>query len=402
MIKKALSIFLAFSCIFSAGAPVFADGDDEVLPIQYHNKPKISTKKSVSDSLALKRKIIQKAFLTGLLLAKGANIEIAFRKKYKNLLSLNNFIVQKINNVNIDVPKASNNQVNEIIAILNALKNEDFKFEFNNKKKRLTIISAKINNYFLNQNTICKIGEKILELILDKRTSTNAYGLINLNDDIKLRDNILNIFSDLLEPNTTKSENTLEFFELPSDSKKMEPITNPAHVDYLKQHPDTASHALVCYQKMFFIGLLSAIGLKVTAKEKITEIFDDVFPQCIEIHNVAQHPVNCTGEYYRFLENIIKRINYIFPPEKLKVEALSLSYLTPAKVTINNQIVLNKTDIFNLGQRFYNLVDIMLFNYSAKLSACYGLISLNESINFTKGVKKIFKDYTGQDLPDLK
>ena len=84
MIKKALSIFLAFSCFFSAGAPVFADGDDEVLPIQYCKKPKISTKKSVSNSLALKRKIIQKAFLIGLLLAKGANIEIAFRKKQKN------------------------------------------------------------------------------------------------------------------------------------------------------------------------------------------------------------------------------------------------------------------------------------------------------------------------------
>ena len=84
MIKKTLSLFLAFSCIFSAGAPVFADGDDEVLPIQYCKKPKISTKKSVSNSLALKRKIIQKAFLIGLLLAKGANIEIAFRKKQKN------------------------------------------------------------------------------------------------------------------------------------------------------------------------------------------------------------------------------------------------------------------------------------------------------------------------------
>ena len=401
MIKKALSIFMAFSCFFSAGAPVFADGDDEVLPIQYHSKPKISTKKSVSNSLALKRKIIQKAFLIGLLLAKGANIEIAFRKKYKNLLSLDNFIVQKINNVNVDVPKASNNQVNEIIAILNALKNEDFKFEFNNKKKRLTIISAKINNYFLNQNTMCKMGEKILELILDKRTSTNAYGLINLNDDIKLRDNILNIFSDLLEPNTTKSENTLEFFELPSDSKKMEPITNPAHVDYLKQHPDTASHALVCYQKMFFSGLLSAIGSKVTAKEK--ETLDDIFPECITFQNVNDRRIKTKEDYYGFLVNVIKHINSSFPPEKIKIETLPLSYSTPAKVTINNKIILNENDIFNLGQRFYNLIHEIILKCPYELFLYHDkYIHLSKSPKFTQGVKEIFKDYTGQDLPDLK
>ena len=392
---------MAFSCFFSAGAPVFADGDDEVLPIQYHSKPKISTKKSVSNSLALKRKIIQKAFLIGLLLAKGANIEIAFRKKYKNLLSLDNFIVQKINNVNVDVPKASNNQVNEIIAILNALKNEDFKFEFNNKKKRLTIISAKINNYFLNQNTMCKMGEKILELILDKRTSTNAYGLINLNDDIKLRDNILNIFSDLLEPNTTKSENTLEFFELPSDSKKMEPITNPAHVDYLKQHPDTASHALVCYQKMFFSGLLSAIGSKVTAKEK--ETLDDIFPECITFQNVNDRRIKTKEDYYGFLVNVIKHINSSFPPEKIKIETLPLSYSTPAKVTINNKIILNENDIFNLGQRFYNLIHEIILKCPYELFLYHDkYIHLSKSPKFTQGVKEIFKDYTGQDLPDLK
>ena len=245
-----------------------------------------------------------------------------------------------------------------------------------------------------------KIGEKILNLIIEKNSDVSSYVAINLNDDIKLRNDILNVLKNLLDPNPT--ENTLNFFELPSDSKKIEPVINPAHVNYLKGHPDSASRAVICYQKMFFTGLLSALGLKVTAKEKITEIFDDVFPQCIEIHNVAQHPVNCTGEYYRFLENIIKRINYIFPPEKLKVEALSLSYLTPAKVTINNQIVLNETDIFNLGQRFYNLIYKMLLSYPLKLSACYRLISLNESIDFTKGVKEIFKDYTGQDLPDLK
>ena len=33
MIKKILSIFMAFSCIFSAGTPVFADSDDEFFEV---------------------------------------------------------------------------------------------------------------------------------------------------------------------------------------------------------------------------------------------------------------------------------------------------------------------------------------------------------------------------------
>ena len=71
MIKKIFSIFMAFSCFFSAGAPVFADGDDEVLPIQYCKKHQIPTKPSVTVALSKKRKIIQKAFLAGLLLARS-------------------------------------------------------------------------------------------------------------------------------------------------------------------------------------------------------------------------------------------------------------------------------------------------------------------------------------------
>ena len=51
MIKKIFSIFMAFSCIFSAGAPVFADGD-EYLPIQYPKTHQIPTKRSVSAILS--------------------------------------------------------------------------------------------------------------------------------------------------------------------------------------------------------------------------------------------------------------------------------------------------------------------------------------------------------------
>ncbi len=83
MIKKTLSLFLALTCLFSAEAPVFADGS-EFLPIQYRKKHQLPPKRSEHVTLSRRRKTVQKAFLVGLLLATGANIEIAFRKKQKN------------------------------------------------------------------------------------------------------------------------------------------------------------------------------------------------------------------------------------------------------------------------------------------------------------------------------
>ena len=386
---------MAFSCIFSAGAPVFADGDDEYLPIQYCKKHQIPTKRSVSAILSKKRKIVQKSFLAGLLIATGTNVEIAFRKKN----STPDFSVQKINGINVGVSNSTAKKKKDITAILNALQNKNFKFEFSNNHKYLTILSAKINGYFLNQNTIYKMGKKILELVLDNKPGEAPHILVNLNDDIELKHKILNIFNGLLEPNPTISENPIKFFELPSDSKKMEPVTNPAHVEYLKQHPDATSHLIVCYQKMFFMGLLSALGTKVTAKVK--ETLDDTFPECIKFCKINKSRI--TGEEnYAFLGNTIKKINSSFPPEKLKIETLPISYMTPSQVTINNRIILNETDIFNLGQRFYNLIDKIVSECPATLFIYYGdLINLSRSAEFNKEVKRIFKDYTGQDLPDL-
>ena len=397
MIKKIFSIFMAFSCFFSAGAPVFADGDDEYLPIQYCKKHQIPTKPSVTVALSKKRKIIQKAFLAGLLLATGANVEIAFLKKN----STPNFTVQKINDIYIDVPNSSAKQDNEITAILNALQNKNFKFEFSNRRKHLTILSAKINGYLLNQNTIYKMGKKVLELIVEKKSVIPAHVTMDLNDDIELKSKILNIFNGLFEHNPTKSENSIKFFELPSDSKETEPVTNPVHINYLKQYPDTSSYLLVCYQKMFFAGLLSALGAEVTVMEKMP--LKKGFPECVEIHKVAKYPTKFTGDRYRFLENMVKHINYIFLPEKLKIESLPLSYFTPIRVTIDDQIVLNESDIFNLGQKFYNLIYNILSDPAVhQVTRPFQLIHLNNLPLFTQGVKEIFKDYTGMNLPDLK
>ena len=400
MIKKTLSLFLAFSCFLSAGAPVFADGDGEFLPPRYSKKHQIPTKTSVNNIVYRKKKIAQKSFLAGLLLATGANVEIAFRRKHKSKLLLTDFMVKKINNIDVNIPKSPTNQNNEIIALLDALKNENFKFEFTNKSKKQTIISAKINDHLLNQSTLYKMGEKVLELIAEKRSTIPAHVTMNLNDDIELRNKILNIFNGLLESNPTKNKNTLKFFELPSDSENLELVTNPAHVDYLKQHPDATSRLIVCYQKMFFIGLLSAFGIKVTAK--IKETLDDTFPECITICRVNKSHIY-QEQYYTFLESTIKSINSSFPPEKLKIETLPMSYITPSKVTINNQIVLDENDIFNLGQRFYNLIDKIIWSCPANLFIYYDyIIDLSRSDEFTQGVKEMFQIYTGKDLPDLK
>ena len=400
MIEKTLSVFLAFSCIFSAGAPVFADGD-EYLPTQYSKKHQISTKKalqSVSYARFIKRRITQKAFLTGLLLVTGADIEIAFRRNFKNIPT--DFMVKKINNEYVNVSSSSSNQNNEIAALLDALKNENFKFEFNSRSsKQLTILSAKIHDHFLSQGTMYKMGEKVLELIMEKRPDVRARIPMSLNNDIELRNKILNIFNGLHKNNST--ENTLKFFGLTSDSRNPEPVTNPDHVDYLKQYPDATSHLIVCYQKMFFIGLLCAFGNKI--KIKLKETPDSSFPECIIIRYVDQHKINRKKEYYGFLENMIKHINSRFPPEKLKIETSPLSYSMPSKVTINNQIILNETDIFNLGQRFYNLIYKIAHEYLIQLFRnCTGFIDLNEVTQFTQGVQAIFKDYTGKDLPYIK
>ena len=397
MIKKTLSLFLAFSCFLSAGAPVFADGDGEFLPPKYSKKHQIPTKTSVNNIVYRKKKIAQKAFLAGLLLATGANVEIAFLKKN----STPNFTVQKINDIYIDVPNSSAKQDNEITAILNALQNKNFKFEFSNRRKHLTILSAKINGYLLNQNTIYKMGKKVLELIVEKKSVIPAHVTMDLNDDIELKSKILNIFNGLFEHNPTKSENSIKFFELPSDSKETEPVTNPVHINYLKQYPDTSSYLLVCYQKMFFAGLLSALGAEVTVMEKMP--LKKGFPECVEIHKVAKYPTKFTGDRYRFLENMVKHINYIFLPEKLKIESLPLSYFTPIRVTIDDQIVLNESDIFNLGQKFYNLIYNILSDPAVhQVTRPFQLIHLNNLPLFTQGVKEIFKDYTGMNLPDLK
>lgn len=63
MIKKALSFLMTFTCLFSAGTPVFAGGD-EYLPTQYCKKHQIPTKSSQSqgNNLFKKEELLKKHF----------------------------------------------------------------------------------------------------------------------------------------------------------------------------------------------------------------------------------------------------------------------------------------------------------------------------------------------------
>ena len=80
-----------------------------------------------------------------------------------------------------------------------------------------------------------------------------------------------------------------------------------------------------------------------------------------------------------------------------------MSYITPSKVTINNQIILDENDIFNLGQRFYNLLDRIIWSCPAQLFIYHGyIIDLSRSDEFTQGVKEMFKIYTDKDFPNLR
>lgn len=392
---------MAFTLIFSAETPIFAGGGgDNCIPTKNIIPPRKST---YLNSLSTKRKFAQKAFLTGLLCSTGTNIEISI---YKNNTSHYRFSIKKINNGEINFPKKSKKYSDELGALLNALQNKNFKFEFSNSGRyniTYTLLGAKINGYFLKQSTIYKIGKKILKII-DEWASNDIYrsfDTISINDNIDLKNEILNAFGDLLECEPDKNEETIEFFELPSDAKKLDPIVNPIHVNYLKQNPEGSSHLVVCYQKMLLSGLLSAFGAKTIMK--LNGKFDDEFPECIKLFNMLKPNLRPRTVYYRFLNSIIEYINTHFEPQKLRVETTKMAYSSPVKtVIINNCIFLNENDVFNLGQKFYNLINEIICKYPIEESGHCGLIDLSEITIFTQNVKIIFKEYTGTDLPDLK
>lgn len=94
-------------------------------------------------------------------------------------------------------------------------------------------------------------------------------------------------------------------------------------------------------------------------------------------------------------------MKFFFPAQKFKIETVT-GYSVPIRVTIGNSMILTENDVFNLGQRFYNMIEEMLSKGSLESASYYRTIHLQKSCEFIINVKKIFKEYTGSDLPDIR
>ena len=401
MVKKIMSSFIACVLLASSlSAPIFAGGDMP-FPVQYPKKgktQKISVLGASKSSLQRKRKTVQKAFLTALLLAQDVEVEIKLsQSRLKTLYDC--FQITKIQDSIICTKEkyANNFQINILLDNLSAING----ISFDTTAKGVLITCAKINGHILTQNTICEIGEKILKLIEEKRqyiiSNHLCYKDINLKEDSLFMQKISNIFGNLLDKSSSKDENTLSFFEIASSSKKLEPVTNHVHVKHLKKHPETSSLLIACYEQTFFASLISAFGTEVAVKPQSETAYEN-FPRCFFILKLGNQPIYTKDAHCAFLTNMIKLINSIFPPEKLKIETVPMSYSVPTKVTINNEIVLNENDVINLGQRFYNLIYKMISENALTLYKINRTIHLDGNIGFTQNVKKIFKEYTGKNL----
>lgn len=391
----------------SVCTPIFADGDNNILSlkIDYPKKSEIPEKSPLEETEKVvmeKKRAIQRAFLVGVLCSMDVDVEIHFNSSFKQKYNI--FSVNKIGNSTVP-KKYTYDSCSQLKAMVEYISKNAKNIKFNLFSKSSSMIcSAKINKYLLNQRVIYEIGIKILEIIQNKRQDLLYYKLnkVNLGRDIKFKKNVSNVLGDLLTPNDDENENTFNFFELPSSSTKLEPITNPVHINYLKKHPENSSQISACYQESFLAAILSTFGINigVNLQEKTT---DEDFPKCFTWLQVGDHCIQRKGKLnFIFLTYVTKYINEIFPAQKFKIETVTTGYSVPTRVTIGNSIILTENDIFNLGQRFYNMIDEMLSKGTLRSTSYYRAIHLQRSYEFIINVKKIFKEYTGSDLPDIR
>lgn len=400
MIKKALSIFLAFSYIFSPVAN--ASGTPKTA------LPRPSKTGCKSDSYSyLKRVSNQKAFLAGLLCATGTNVCI---KLYPGPETKScNFTITRIDDTNIEVRNHIDHliQINALLYFL--VNNKDIiDFEYDPHTSGILTSCIKVNDYYLTQKVIQDIGEKILELILENKK--NPYKsqlgniLVNLTQDPSFKEKVTNIFEDILYTNLITTGNTLNFYTFPSSStKKLEPVQNFNHVSYIKRHPQESSLLEICYTKAFFISMLKLAGAKITVSHYNTYLdYDLEFIDAFNLRKInGMVNYQKKGIHTKYLTYLIKLVKSILPPEKLKIETIALTCSMPVKITICNNIVLNEIDIFNLGQRFHNIAYDIMREYREDRTY-FNLSDLDKSENLNQRFKQEFKNYTGVDLPDLK
>lgn len=400
MTKKSLSAFLAgIHLLSSVSTTTFASGSKNIAPPQ---KSKIYR----SDYLLFqKRKIaVQKAFLVALICAMGTNVHIKFQREQtaQNL----NFTVFGIGDSFIKDLKPSQNRL-QIGNLLEFLTNSEdaIDFEYSLRPGSLTMDCVKINNYFLTQNEIYKIGEKVLEFIYMKKgiayLNHSIHKMVNLTEDVLFRQNILNIFGEILNPIPPEHGNVLSFYspQLNGNSKKFEPIKDINHIYYLKNCPDKSQKVVFCYQKAFLVGILSVLGIDMQVRKpskSLNELKDCIWMCRFNGENVCSET---TKKTLKCIENMIYTTRRLFPPEKININTEEFGYIVPTEVTIGG-ITLNNVDIFNLGQRFYSLVQK---NFCQIIKDCPNaeVINLDKTENFTENVKQEFKQYTGVDFPNL-
>ena len=400
MIKKTLSIFLAFACLFSSVAN--ASGTSKIA------LPRPSTTRCKSDSYSYMKRISnQKAFLTGLLCATRTNVYV---KLYPGPETKScNFTITKIDNTDIEVKRHTDHltQINALLYFL-VNKKDVIDFEYDQHSNSILTSCMKINDYYLTQKVIQDIGEKILELILEKKKdsckSHQGNILVNLTKDPSFQEKVTNIFEDILYNILSNTENSLNFYTFPSSStNKLEPVQNFNHVNYIKNHPQESSLLEICYIKAFFMTMLHLAGTKITVSHYGTFFDHDL--KFVDAFNLRT--INCTincpkkGTHPKYLTYLIKLVKTLLPPEKLKIETIALTCKIPVKITICNNIVLNEIDIFNLGQRFHNIAYYIMRDYR-ECKTYFSLSDLNRSYDLNQIFKQEFKNYTGVDLPDLK
>lgn len=400
VIKKSLSAFLAgIHLLSSVSTTTFASGSKHIAPPQ---KP--TTYRSGSLSLQKRKIAAQKVFLVALLCAMGTNVYIKFQREQtvQNL----NFTVFGIGNLFIQDLKPSQNRL-QMGNLLEFLTNSKaaIDFKYNLRPRSLILDCVKINNYFLTQNEIYKIGEKVLEFIyVKKRTAYlnhSIHKMVNLTEDVLFRQNILNIFGEILNPIPHECRNVLSFYslQLNRDSRKFEPLKDIHHIYYLQNHPDKSQKVIFCYQKAFLVGILSVleIDMQVRKPSKSFHEFKDHILMCsFNGENVYSET---TKKTLKCIENMIYTTRRLFPPEKININIEEFGYIIPTEVTIGG-ITLNEIDIFNLGQRFYSLVQK---NFCQIIKDCPNaeVINLDKTKNFTENIKQEFKQYTGRDFPNL-
>ena len=400
MIKKILSLFLALTCLFSPVAN--ASGTPKIAP----PRPSKTGCKSTSYSY-LKRIAIQKAFLIGLLCTTGSNVYIKLYPGPKTESS--NFTVIRIDSTNIEVKNCLDHsaQINALLYFL-INKKDVVDFEYDPHTTGFLTSCVKINNYYLTQKVIQDIGEKILELICEKKKISYRSNIervfINLTQDPSFMQEVTKIFNDILYTSPQATENAINFYTFPSSStKKLEPVQNFNHVSYIKKCPEESSRLELCYIKAFFVSMLSLAGAEITISHYGKSLnysfeFIDAF-NLRKINDTSTYQKN--GIHPKYITYLIKLIDTTLPPEKLKIETMGTNFNMPIKVTICGSIVLNEIDIFNLGQRFHNIAYDIMQEYCED-KAYFNLSDLNKIEDLNQKFKQEFKKYTGVDLPDLK